>query len=218
MKVVLKAAEITTIPFRIEEGLRTLAKQKENVRRGVSWTLNSRHLTGHAVDLVPLVDIDKNGKITTTEMYAWPVYFQLAPIIKEAARLVGVPVEWGGDWRKSKDGPHWQLPFGKYPQTPTQAVHFADALGEGGYDPADHPPTNPETDTSAATKSVMAAAGGVGTSVSVGYDPMANLVEGALQQQYELSSGEVARIVIAVAIIGLTCWYAYKQAKGPAYG
>ena len=29
--------------------------------------------------------------------------------------VVGVPIEWGGDWRTFKDGPHFQLPWGKYP-------------------------------------------------------------------------------------------------------
>ena len=33
-------------------------------------------------------------------------------------RLVGEgkdPVEWGGDWKTLKDGPHFQLPHGAYP-------------------------------------------------------------------------------------------------------
>ena len=25
------------------------------------------------------------------------------------------PIEWGGDWRRFADGPHWQLPWGQYP-------------------------------------------------------------------------------------------------------
>ena len=42
-------------------------------------------------------------------------HFKLAPIIKQAAKDVGVPIEWGGDWRTFKDGPHWQLPWEQYP-------------------------------------------------------------------------------------------------------
>jgi len=29
--------------------------------------------------------------------------------------VVGVSVEWGGDWKSFKDGPHYQLPWAKYP-------------------------------------------------------------------------------------------------------
>ncbi|WYX09280.1 M15 family metallopeptidase [Achromobacter xylosoxidans] len=29
------------------------------------------------------------------------------------AAELGTPVEWGGDWRSLKDGPHFQLPRGR---------------------------------------------------------------------------------------------------------
>ena len=44
----------------------------------------------------------------------WLMYHQIAAAMKEAAKQVGVPIEWGGDW-KMKDGPHWQLPWKDYP-------------------------------------------------------------------------------------------------------
>ena len=40
----------------------------------------------------------------------WPPYTALSKIIKQAAKDLGVPIEWGGDWRSFKDGPHYQLP------------------------------------------------------------------------------------------------------------
>jgi peptidoglycan L-alanyl-D-glutamate endopeptidase CwlK len=107
IRVIEHAAAITTIPFTIIEGVRTLERQKQLVRQGASWTLDSRHLTGHAVDLTPL----DNGQPS----WHWPLYHRLAPIIKRAAEQVGVPVEWGGDWKRRKDGPHWQLPNNIYP-------------------------------------------------------------------------------------------------------
>lgn len=107
VRVMRRAAATTTIPFTVIEGMRTLATQRQYVAKGASKTLRSRHLTGHAIDIAPLI----GGKIT----WAWPVYHQLAPIIKAAAAAEGVPIEWGGDWRRFKDGPHWQLPWGKYP-------------------------------------------------------------------------------------------------------
>lgn len=111
-KVIRLAAEKTTIPFTILQSDRTLKEQEENVRKGVSQTMRSRHLISpdgmvRAVDIAPL-DGNKAS-------FAWPLYHKLAPIIKDAAKQLGIAIEWGGDWKKFKDGPHWQLPWGKYP-------------------------------------------------------------------------------------------------------
>lgn len=108
-RVVRRAITMTPIDFTVLEGMRSLARQRQLVARGASKTMNSRHLTGHAVDIAPL---DDDGDVS----WDWPLYHQLAPIIKEAARLEGVPIEWGGDWRTFKDGPHWQLPWSVYPR------------------------------------------------------------------------------------------------------
>ena len=54
VRVVERAIQITTQDFRVQEGLRTRERQAELVARGASRTMNSRHLTGHAVDLVAL--------------------------------------------------------------------------------------------------------------------------------------------------------------------
>lgn len=107
VRVIRRAAASTSIPFTVIEGMRTIETQRQYVAKGASTTMKSRHLTGHAIDIAPMID----GKIT----WAWPVYFKLAPIVKAAAAAEGVPIEWGGDWRKFKDGPHWQLPWATYP-------------------------------------------------------------------------------------------------------
>lgn len=114
-RVMDRALQDAPFQFIITEGLRTIERQRELVRIGASKTLNSRHLTGHAVDLVPFVDIDKDGKVESEEMYAWPLYHRLAPSIKEAADKEGVAIVWGGDWRTFKDGPHWELDRREYP-------------------------------------------------------------------------------------------------------
>jgi peptidoglycan L-alanyl-D-glutamate endopeptidase CwlK len=98
-----RAIATTDIDFTVLEGLRSLERQKKLVASGASKTMRSRHLTGHAVDIAPLVD----GKVS----WDWPIYHRLAPTIKKAAQDVGVKIEWGGDWRSFKDGPHWQLPW-----------------------------------------------------------------------------------------------------------
>lgn len=115
VKVVHRAIEITPIDFRVNEGLRTVARQRQLVAAGASKTMRSRNLTGHAVDLIPLLDLDGDGVIETHEMFDWPLYHRLAVAVKQAARDVKVPIEWGGDWRTFKDGPHWQLPWKQYP-------------------------------------------------------------------------------------------------------
>lgn len=102
VKVVKRAIEITPIDFTVLEGLRNKERQKQLVAKGASKTMNSYHLTGHAVDIAPLVD----GKVT----WDWKYYNQLAPIIKQAAKELGINIEWGGDWKTFKDGPHWQIP------------------------------------------------------------------------------------------------------------
>lgn len=107
VRVMRRAIAMTTVDFTVIEGLRTLARQKQLVAAGASTTMRSRHLTGHAIDIAPLV----NGQVR----WDWPLYHRLAPVVKEAARLEGVPIEWGGDWRTFKDGPHWQLPWKSYP-------------------------------------------------------------------------------------------------------
>lgn len=107
VKVVKRAAELSDIDFMVTEGLRTLARQKQLVAAGASKTMKSRHLDGHAVDLAVLL----HGKLS----WDWPLYTKLSKIVKQAAKEVNVPLEWGGDWRSFKDGPHYQLPWKDYP-------------------------------------------------------------------------------------------------------
>ena len=114
-RVMERALREAPFPFIVIEGLRTPQRQKELVRIGASKTMNSRHLTGHAVDIVPFVDIDKDGKVETEEMYSWPLYHLLAPVVKRVATEEKVSIVWGGDWKSFKDGPHFELNRRAYP-------------------------------------------------------------------------------------------------------
>jgi peptidoglycan LD-endopeptidase CwlK len=107
VKVVHSALEVSDIDFVVTEGLRTKEKQAALRAAGASETMNSRHLTGHAVDLAALVD----GEVR----WDWPLYGKLAAAMTIAAGELGVEIEWGGDWKSFKDGPHFQLPWSKYP-------------------------------------------------------------------------------------------------------
>lgn len=112
VKVVRKAAELAKadgLEFRITEGLRTLARQRQLLAAGASSTMKSRHLDGHAVDFVPVV----SGEIS----WKWPAFWPLVEVFERAAKEVGIPVEMGARWRKFADGPHVQLPWKDYPLT-----------------------------------------------------------------------------------------------------
>lgn len=108
VKVVERAIEITEVDFAVIEGLRNLARQKELLAKGATKTLNSRHLSGHAVDIAAWV----GGTIR----WDWPLYHRLAKAMKEAAAELEVDIVWGGDWQGFPDGPHFQLDWKTYPR------------------------------------------------------------------------------------------------------
>ena len=97
--VVKRAIQITEQDFTVIEGVRNIERQRELYRKGASKTLNSRHLTGHAVDMVP-----------------WPVDWNdlkrfevVSEAMKAAAEELNIPIVWGGDWKSFYDGPHFEL-------------------------------------------------------------------------------------------------------------
>lgn len=132
-RVVKRALELTSVDFAVHDGKRTIQEQRAYVMAGVSQTMKSRHLTGHAVDLVPYI----NGKLR----WEWPPIYAIARAMKEAAEEFHQPVRWGGCWselasldeplddrvaeyvqmRKALgmsaflDGPHYELPIDQYP-------------------------------------------------------------------------------------------------------
>jgi hypothetical protein len=110
--VIRKAAQDGAVRFRILEGARSLDRQRRLLKQKATTTLKSRHIPGQdgwakAVDLVVLVD----GKVT----WEWSHYAALSVQMKSAAKSLGVAVEWGGDWKSFKDGPHFQLSAKIYP-------------------------------------------------------------------------------------------------------
>ena len=108
-KVIHRAAALSPIEFRVIEGLRTEKRQRELVASGASKTMNSRHLTGHAVDLAPTLDGDVR--------WDWPLFYPMAAAMQDAVNALGVAIVWGGTWPKFKDGPHFELTRDAYPAT-----------------------------------------------------------------------------------------------------
>ncbi len=104
--VVKLAISITEQDFTVIEGIRNINRQRELVKAGKSTTMNSRHITGHAVDMVP-----------------WPVDWNdlerfevMSEAMKQAAEELDIPIVWGGDWKSFYDAPHFELDRKAYPK------------------------------------------------------------------------------------------------------
>ena len=123
VRVVKTAALLSDLDFTVLEGLRTVERQKQLVNQGASRTMNSRHITGHAVDLGALV----GGEVR----WDWGLYLKLGEVMRAASLAEKVPVRWGGTWkllsaiegpitskilsRSFPDGPHFEIDPKKYP-------------------------------------------------------------------------------------------------------
>ena len=101
--IVKLAITITKQDFTVTEGLRTLARQKQLVKEGYSKTLNSKHLTGLAVDMYPYYD----GSVHVNAPHE--KFLAISQAMKEAAEQLGYNITWGGDWKSFVDKPHYQL-------------------------------------------------------------------------------------------------------------
>ena len=130
--VVTKAISISTVDFTVLEGIRSVIRQRELYKAGKSTTMNSRHITGHAIDLAPW-----------PISWDWDEFYPIADAMKEAAEDLDISIDWGGAWhlgsingwdgsseeayneyvslRESQgrtpfgDGPHFQLSRELYP-------------------------------------------------------------------------------------------------------
>jgi peptidoglycan L-alanyl-D-glutamate endopeptidase CwlK len=105
--VVKRAAEIMPGGFIITEGMRTKERQRILFAKGLSKTMNSRHLVGLAVDFAPLIDTDGDGDREVT--WKTPAFLPVIKAMKQAATELGVPIVSGGDWKTFKDYPHIEL-------------------------------------------------------------------------------------------------------------
>jgi peptidoglycan L-alanyl-D-glutamate endopeptidase CwlK len=121
--VVHRAISRTEVDFAVLEGLRTEARQRQLVKAGASKTMNSRHLTGHAVDL--------GAWVGGTVRWDWPLYLKIAEGVRAASVELNIPIRWGGTWgllsningpittevlhKRFPDGPHFELWREAYP-------------------------------------------------------------------------------------------------------
>lgn len=98
-----KALEM--IDCKVISGVRTLDEQKQLVESGDSKTLNSKHLTGKAIDIAPH---PINWEDTVS-------FYHFSGIIRGMAHELGISVRWGGDWDSDND---------LHDQTFNDLVHF----------------------------------------------------------------------------------------------
>ena len=91
--VLHKAIQLTEVDFTVLEGVRSPERQQQLYDQGKSKTLNSRHLTGHAVDIAPIV----NGKVSWNLKY----YYIMAEAVQKAAKHYRTDIVWGAAWHTS---------------------------------------------------------------------------------------------------------------------
>lgn len=125
--VAQRAIELTEVDFGVVQGNRTLEQQRYLYGQGrtaqqllkagltskyarpdlprVTWTLNSNHIGGNAIDVMPYVDgvgnWDNDGRLGL-----WP---PIAAAFARAAKDLAIPIVWGGSWTKTPDRPHFEL-------------------------------------------------------------------------------------------------------------
>lgn len=105
VRVVRRALELSKVDFSVSEGLRTKERQTELVAKGLSKTMNSRHLTGHAVDLYPVAKAGAD--------WAAADFAPIVAVMRAAAKDLGIPLVHGADW--GWDHPHHELDRRTYP-------------------------------------------------------------------------------------------------------
>lgn len=91
--VVNRAIKLTSQDFSVHDGLRTVTEQRRLVRSGASKTMNSKHLSGRAVDLVPYI----NGRLR----WEWEPIFEVVIAVRAAATELDVPLTWGSAWDRN---------------------------------------------------------------------------------------------------------------------
>lgn len=104
--VIFQAAENFTFKHpravRITEGVRLLARQRDLVRQGKSWTMKSKHLDGKAVDIAILT------KGRERALWGLPEYEAFNQYVQDLCPSHGLSVTWGGSWAV-RDGVHFEL-------------------------------------------------------------------------------------------------------------
>ncbi|QDU35680.1 peptidase [Proteus phage vB_PmiP_RS10pmA] len=122
INVLNRALEISPVDFGIIQGKRSIDEQRKNVAKGVSQTMNSRHLEecpidenvcyGNAVDILPTA-------IKPGMNWDLKYFMPVLKAIKQAGDELGVKLRFGVNWKndpslpietKFIDAPHVEIP------------------------------------------------------------------------------------------------------------
>ena len=90
VRVVKRAIAVTKVDFGVIEGVRSEEKQRELVAAGASQTMESKHLTGRAVDLMAYI----NGRGS----WELSLYDDIAHAMRQAAIEQNIGIRWGAAW------------------------------------------------------------------------------------------------------------------------
>jgi peptidoglycan L-alanyl-D-glutamate endopeptidase CwlK len=120
VKVVHRVAELTTVPFCIVYGVRTIEAEWQAIRSGHSSLKdpkNCRHVPtgkppyGHAVDIALWLDgqpsFHDNSQMTT--------FIKIGQLFQQVSAELKIPIRSGFMWKSFKDWGHHELPAAQYP-------------------------------------------------------------------------------------------------------
>lgn len=107
VQVAHMALSMSPIDFVIIDGVRTIEEQRILVAKGKSKTMDSRHLTGHAIDVAAWM----NGAIS----WDFGLYEKITDAFDMAAGRLKTPIICGIDWPSFVDAGHIELDRRRYP-------------------------------------------------------------------------------------------------------
>jgi peptidoglycan L-alanyl-D-glutamate endopeptidase CwlK len=112
LKVVARASEISKQPFQVVPktgGVRSAAVQDQLKHKGASRAKLGRHTIGYAIDLVP---VNGRGNVDFSNLAGFD---DIMVAMKQASEELSIPIDWGGNWKKLVDKPHFELNRKVYP-------------------------------------------------------------------------------------------------------
>ncbi|MCS4089805.1 M15 family metallopeptidase [Rhizobium sp. BK176] len=112
LKVVARASEISKQPFQVVPktgGVRSAAVQDQLKQKGASRAKLGRHTIGYAIDLVP---VNGRGNVDFSNVAGFD---EIMVAMKQASEELSIPIDWGGNWKKLVDKPHFELNRKVYP-------------------------------------------------------------------------------------------------------
>lgn len=90
----LQALDISPIDFKVMEGLRTEARQKQLFKEGKTKTMDSKHLKGKAIDIVPVIDGDISYAARDDIIFLSGLFYCLA-------NKLGIKIRVGSLWNNN---------------------------------------------------------------------------------------------------------------------